>query len=154
MLSRPLWRHCNAINLGRKWNHWSIPSTHWGRVTHICVNNLALNGSKNGLPPFRCQAMISTDADLLLIGPLGLDFVVIWNEIFVQENNFTISNTKRQPFYPVINVLTRWIDPMIFELFFNLRTSFNFRVIVPCLGDIIKPKWPKEPRILSRFKER
>ena len=32
--------------------------THWGRVTHICVGNLAIIGSDNGLSPGRRQAII------------------------------------------------------------------------------------------------
>ena len=44
---------------------------HWGRVTHICVSKLIIIGSDNGLPPGRRQAIIWTNADILLIGPLG-----------------------------------------------------------------------------------
>ena len=32
--------------------------THWGWVTHICVSNLTIIGSDNGLSPGRCQAII------------------------------------------------------------------------------------------------
>ena len=32
--------------------------THWGRVTHICVGNLIIIGSDNGLSPGRRQAII------------------------------------------------------------------------------------------------
>ena len=45
--------------------------THWGRVTHICVGNLAIIGSDNGLSPDRRQAIIWTNAGILLIGPFG-----------------------------------------------------------------------------------
>ena len=34
--------------------------THWGRVTHICVSNLTIIGSDNGLSPGRRQAIIGT----------------------------------------------------------------------------------------------
>ena len=34
--------------------------THWGRVTQICVNNLTIIGSDNGLSPGRHQAIIWT----------------------------------------------------------------------------------------------
>ena len=43
--------------------------THWGRVTHICVGNIAIIGSDNGLSPGRRQAIIRTNAGMLLIGP-------------------------------------------------------------------------------------
>ena len=45
--------------------------THWGRVTHICVGNLTIIGSDNGLSPGRRQAIIWTNAGILLFGPLG-----------------------------------------------------------------------------------
>ena len=43
--------------------------THWGRVTHICVFNLTTINSDNGLSPGRRQAIIWTNAGILLIGP-------------------------------------------------------------------------------------
>ena len=64
--------------------------THWGRVTHICVGNLTIIGSDNGLSPERPQAIIWTKAGILLIGPLGK---LQWNfnrnsNIFIEENTF------------------------------------------------------------------
>ena len=49
-------------------------TTHWGRVTHICVGKLTIIGSDNGLSPGRRQAIIWTNAGLLSIGPLGTYF--------------------------------------------------------------------------------
>ena len=43
--------------------------THWGRVTHICVNDLTIIGSANGLSPGRRQAIIRTNAGILLFRP-------------------------------------------------------------------------------------
>ena len=43
--------------------------THWGQVTHICVHNLSINGSNNSLSPGRHQAIVWTNAGILLIGP-------------------------------------------------------------------------------------
>ena len=54
--------------------------THWGRVMHICVNKLTIIGSDNGLSPGRRQAIIWTNAELLLIRPLGTNF----NEILIE----------------------------------------------------------------------
>ena len=42
--------------------------THWGRVTHICVGELTTIVSDNGLSPGRRQAIIWTNAGILLIG--------------------------------------------------------------------------------------
>ena len=77
-------------------NQWSptvsaydAPLTHWGRVTHICVRKLTIIGSENGLSPDRRQAIIWTNAGILLIGPLGTNFSEIFNrnpDIVFQEN--------------------------------------------------------------------
>ena len=47
-----------------------LMTIHWGRVTHKCVSKLTLIGSDNGLAPGRHQAIIWTNAILLLTGPL------------------------------------------------------------------------------------
>ena len=61
--------------------------THWGRVTHICVGKTIIIGSDNGLSPSRRQAIIWTNAGILLIGPQGTNPNVILNsDIFFQEN--------------------------------------------------------------------
>ena len=64
--------------------------THWGRVTHICVGYLAIMGSDNGLSPGRRQAIIWTNAGILLIGPLGTNFSEIYQNsyVIIQENVF------------------------------------------------------------------
>ena len=57
-------------------------------MTHICVSKLTIIGSDNGLSPGRRQAIIWTNAGILLIGPLGTNFSEISVEIliFIQEN--------------------------------------------------------------------
>ena len=67
---------------------WWCPAqlTHWGRVTHICVRNLTIIGSDNGLSPGRRQAIIWTNAGILLIGPLGTNF----SEILIEIHIFSI----------------------------------------------------------------
>ena len=55
--------------------------THWGRVMHIWVNKLTIIGSDNGLSPGLRQAIIWTNAGILLIGPLGTNFSEILIEI-------------------------------------------------------------------------
>ena len=42
---------------------------HWGRGTHICVGNLTIIVSDNGLSPGRRQLIIVTNAGILLVGP-------------------------------------------------------------------------------------
>ena len=62
-------------------------------MTHICVGKLTIIGLDNGLSPGRRQAIIQTNAGILLIGPLGTNLSEILSEIhtlyiFVQENSF------------------------------------------------------------------
>ena len=56
--------------------------THWGRVTHICVSKTIIIGSDNGLSPGRRQAIIWTDAGILLNGPWGTNFSEISIKIY------------------------------------------------------------------------
>ena len=42
----------------------SVGLTHWGRVTHICVIELTIIGSDNGLSPGQHQAIIWTNAEM------------------------------------------------------------------------------------------
>ena len=59
------------------------PLTHWGRVTHICVGKLTIIGSDNGLSPGRRQAIVWTNAGMLLIGPLGTNLSETLIEIYI-----------------------------------------------------------------------
>ena len=55
--------------------------THWGRVTHICVSKLTIIGLDDGSSPVRRQAIIWTNAGILLIRTLGTNFGEILIEI-------------------------------------------------------------------------
>ena len=75
--------------------------THWGRVTHICVGKLNSIGSDNGLSPGRRQAIIWTNAGILLIGPLGTNFTEILIEIrtfSLKKISLKMSSAKCRPF--------------------------------------------------------
>ena len=48
---------------------------------HICIGNLAIIGSDNGLSPGRRQAIIWTNDGILLIGSWGTNFIEILTEI-------------------------------------------------------------------------
>ena len=37
---------------------WHLPLTHWGQAPHICVGNLTIIDSDNGLSPARHKAII------------------------------------------------------------------------------------------------
>ena len=105
--------HTHMLN----WNLYSYPTskgrslkiilTHWGRVTHICVGKQTIIGSDNGLSPWRGQAIIWTNAEILLIGPLGTYF----SEISIESITFSFkkmhlkkSSGKWRPFCLGLNV--------------------------------------------------
>ena len=82
--------------------------SHWGQVTHICVGNLTIIGPNNGLSPGRCQAIIWTNAVILLIGPWGTNF----SEILIGVQPFSFKkmhlkmlSAKWRPFCLSPNVL-------------------------------------------------
>ena len=82
--------------------------THWGRVTHICVGNLTIISPDNGLSPGRCQAIIRTNAWILLIGPWGTNFseISIGIQIFsFKKMHLKVSSAKWRPFCLGLNVL-------------------------------------------------
>ena len=83
------------------------------RPTHICVIKLTVIGSDNGLSPEWRQAIIWTNAGILLIGPLGTNF----NEISIKIHTFSFKKTplktssgERRPFCLGLNVLTKDIS--------------------------------------------
>ena len=78
-------------------------------MTHICVSEPTSIGSDNGLSPGQPQAIIWTNAGILLIGPLGTNF----SEIVIEIQTFSLRkmrlkmlSAKRQPFCLGLNVLT------------------------------------------------
>ena len=82
--------------------------THWGPVKHICVNDLTSIGSDNGLSPGRHQAIIRTNAGILLIRPSGINFSEILIDILIfsfKKMRLKVSSAKRRPFYLGLNEL-------------------------------------------------
>ena len=85
--------------------------THWGRVRHICVGNLTIIGSDNGLSPGRRQAITWTNVHILLIGPIGTNFSEVLIEIHTfssKQIHLKISSGKWRPFCLGLNVLSQW----------------------------------------------
>ena len=108
--------------------HWAFKSsgrpfrlTHWGRVTHICVAYLTIIASDNGLSPSRRQAIIWTNAGILIIRRLGTNFSEILIEIHTfsfKKMHLKMSSAKRRPFCLGLNVLksTPWLTTKVFLL--------------------------------------
>ena len=93
-------------------NYSCIPQacelTHWGRVTHICVSKLTTIGSDNGLSPARRQAIIWTNAGILLIRPWGTNFseiLIVIHTFQFKKIRFNLSSVKWRPFCLGLNEL-------------------------------------------------
>ena len=79
-------------------------STDWGRVTHICVSKITING----LAPGRPQAIIWSNAGILLIRRLGTNVSEISSEIrtfSLKKMHLKMSSGKWRPFCLGLNVL-------------------------------------------------
>ena len=84
--------------------------SHWGRATHICVGKLTIIGSDNGLSLDRRQAIILTNAGILLIGHSGTNFSEILIEILIfsfKKMQLKMSFAKWRPFCLGLNVLNQ-----------------------------------------------
>ena len=76
---------------------------------HICVDNLTIIDSDNGLSPGRRQAIIWTNVGILLIGLLGTNFSEMLIEIHTfsfKKIHLKMSSGKWRPFCLGLNVLT------------------------------------------------
>ena len=87
---------------------WLRPCQHIEAEWRICVVKLTIIGSDNGLSPGRHQAIIWTNAWILLIGPLEINFIEIL--IGIQTFSFKIMHLKMlsakwRPFCLGLNVL-------------------------------------------------
>ena len=82
--------------------------THWGRVTHICINKLTIIGSDNGLSPSRRQAIIWTNAGILLIRTLETNFSDIHAFKF-KKMHLKMLSAKWDPICLGLNVLKAFL---------------------------------------------
>ena len=101
--------HSSLIKIAQHW-------TDSGWVTHMCIGKLAIIGSNNGLLPGRCQAIIWTNAGILLIGPLGAKFSEKFNEIHkfsFTKMHLKMLSVKWRPFCLCLNMLNDYLpwDP-------------------------------------------
>ena len=104
------WRKCVWNHRLQNVSHYVQALTHWGRVTHICVGNLSIIGSDNGLSPGRRQVITWTNVGILLFGPLGTNFSEMLIEIhtfLLKKIHLKMSSGKRRSFCLNLNVLIR-----------------------------------------------
>ena len=79
-------------------------------MTHICVSKLTTTGSDNGLSPDRRQAIIWTNAGILLIQTLGTNFGEILRDIYTfsfMKMYLKMSSVKWRSSCLGLNVLTK-----------------------------------------------
>ena len=77
-------------------------------MTQICVSKLTIIAFDNGLSPDRRQAIIGTNAGILLIRTLGTNFSEILSEIHTfpfKKMHLKGSSAKRRPSCLGLNVL-------------------------------------------------
>ena len=79
-------------------------------MAHICVGDLAIIGSDNGLSPGRREAIICTNAGMLLIGLLAANV----SEIIIESHTFSfmkvyLEMSPEKPFCLRSSVLTMYV---------------------------------------------
>ena len=102
-------------------------------MTHICVNKILIIGSDNGLSPDRHQAIIWTNAGILVIWPLGTNFSEIPIEIQIfsfKKMCFKISSAKWRLFCLGLNVLKHLLVPITHSLSLFRHWFFFFNQCV------------------------
>ena len=121
---RPMYIKFNSLAPER----YGCGLTHWGRVTHICVDKLTIIVSDNGLSPGRHQAIIWNNVGILLIGPLGTNS----SEILIGIRTFwfkkiclKMSSGKWRPFSLGLNVLNQWFSNSIQGLISGLPVKLH-----------------------------
>ena len=89
--------------------------------------NWVIIGSDNGLSPVRRQAIIRTNAEILLIGTLGTNFSEILSEIHAfsfTKMHLKMSSGKWRPFCFGLNVLNKARNQVV--LIFLLQFTFFY----------------------------
>ena len=121
--------------------------THWGRVTHICVDKLTVISSNNGLSPGRRQDIIRTNAAILLIGSLGTNF----SEISIKFHTFSfkkmhlkMASAKWRLFCLGLNVLRAACSTKMESHQNTVYTRLTISLILILYDDGIK--WKHFPR--------
>ena len=104
-------------------------------MTHICISDLTSIGSDNGLSPGRHQAIIRTNAGILLIKPLGTNFIEFFVEILIfsfKKMRLKVSSAKKRPFCLGLNELTNF--PWKYSIFvFHFPWQSNICSMYPII---------------------
>ena len=91
-------------------------------MTHVCVSKSTIIGSDNGLPPGRCQAIVWTNAGMLLIGHLETNL----SEILIEIHTFLLTKMH------VKTSSAKWRPICLVHLHYQHRNYFNIKCIGLC----------------------
>ena len=105
-------------------------------VTHICISNLTVIGSDNGLSPGRRQAIIWTNTGILFIGPLGTNL----SEIFIKI--LTFSCIWKCPLGNIINIHLHFVSFLHIDMtqencYLSKRRTYIFYKVNIMAADVL-----------------
>ena len=106
--------------------------THWGQATHICIVNLTIIGSDDGLSCCWRQTTIWSNAGILLIEPSGTNISEILMEIQTfssKKMHFKMSSIKWRPFCLDLNLFNK---VLIYSVYLSWA-SLNFDIMTLCV---------------------
>ena len=125
-------------------------------MAHICVSKLTIIGLDNGLAPGRRQAIIQTNAGILLIRTLETNFSEILSDIHTfsfKKMNLKMTSTKWRQVYVGLNEITTILLPILNEMCGNTvhymkyrRSDVVFAYITRSLSHDDVIKWKQFPR--------
>ena len=106
-----------------------------GWVTQLCISELIIIGSDNGLVPGRHQVFIWTNDRILSIWPLGIIEILIEIHTFsFQKIHLQISSAKCRPFFLGLNMLRPhckcFLTQILISIFHNFYQQQHF---IKCL---------------------
>ena len=114
--------------------HISFFFTHWGQVMHLCIGNLTIIVSYNGLSSGQRQAIIWANAGILLNGPLWTNFSEILIEILTfsfKKMQFKALSVKWQLFCLCLNLCSHsW---SIFMMLLVVASFMNIPGLNGCI---------------------
>ena len=153
-LMKPAWRDSFLSNRWRANLNWLLFSDAiwchviWSTLVHIYASlNKAIVGSDNGLAPVRCQAIIWTNAGILLIRPQR----IIFSEILIYIQTFSLNKMESKMSFAKGTMFSRLSMIINFFWFFFRRRNVNLHCTWHyALGTLKRPKcWWRRPRSTS-----
>ena len=96
---------------------------------HICISNLTIISSDNGLLPGRCQAIIWPIAGNLLIGPLGTnssEIIITIHKFSFKKMHLKMAAVKWRPF--CLNLSSVLLRHVSWDNFWHIMEDFSYQL--------------------------